>query len=542
MGEELKISAYAISVAGQEQNLDNVYVNGRYLTSVNTEERSVINKVAHADFQVYGVCDGQVTGGESSTEEVFPAAVAMQRLQRLQSIMTEESKIDKDRIWDFLVEANRKMKEYKAAVQAEEVQASFASLFLHGNRGLAVHLGDSRIYVIRGGRMLQITEDHLEATDLYKFGIISQKQAEVHKKNSHLTAYLGMEDIYDAEDSVFSKYFVFYPDDIFIICSDGITDYVNNEMLESTVRSMKNATADEVAQALIQAAGGLSDDDMSIVVLKVDDAPGNAAPVRGTSALPRKENFEKPAEAEEQPAQESDTTKLSAIMQGMKAVEKRPSDRVDSSDDYDDDEDEYDDDEYDDDEESIIDKILGNPKRLALILGGVLIVVVILILLFSGRGGSGDSSNSSSLSSSSNTSVNTESTDSTDVSDSSDASDSSVVTPQDSNASNLDSSDSSDSGDTSDSNASDSSDMNSDSSDTSDSSASDSSDSSNGPSSTQSYTVQAGDTLYGIIVSQYGSYSDALLSALESHNGINGADLSVGQTLELPTLAELGLE
>ena len=72
--------------------------------------------------------------------------------------------------------------------------------------------------------MLQITDDHLESSDMYRLGVISQSQAEVHKRDSHLTAYLGMDDVYDAKDEAFSKYFVFYPGDTFILCTDGLSD------------------------------------------------------------------------------------------------------------------------------------------------------------------------------------------------------------------------------------------------------------------------------------------------------------------------------
>ena len=238
MGEQLKVSAYAISVAGQGQNFDNIYVNGKYLTAGAEDGHSVINRVTPADFQVYGVLDASILGGES--QETYPTTSAMQRLQRLQASMAEEGRIDKDQIWDFLVESNQNMKAYKEASGAAEASASFAGLFLHGNRGLAIHMGDSRVYVIRGGRMLQITEDHLQSTDLYKYGIITQKQAEVHKRDSGLTAYIGMDDIYDAEDMVFSKYFVFYPEDIFIICTDGVTDFITNDELERMARNLKD--------------------------------------------------------------------------------------------------------------------------------------------------------------------------------------------------------------------------------------------------------------------------------------------------------------
>ena len=68
----------------------------------------------------------------------------------------------------MLKDCSRKIQDRNDSLAQPEAGVSYAGLFFHGNRGLAVHVGDSfGIYVIRGGRILQITEDHLEFADLY---------------------------------------------------------------------------------------------------------------------------------------------------------------------------------------------------------------------------------------------------------------------------------------------------------------------------------------------------------------------------------------
>ena len=394
MGEELKILAYGLSSTGKELNLDNMYVNGRFI-NVGSDTKSVINKVSHADFQIYGVCDSEIGVDGNRELGTNSSNVVMQMMQRLQTTLGDVGKIEKERIWEAMVDANRTLKRQKNEIGRDEFGSCFASLFLHGNRGLAVHLGDSRIYVVRGGRMLQITDDHLESSDMYRLGVISQAQAEVHKMSSNLTAYLGMDDIYDAKDEAFSKYFVFYPGDTFIICSDGLSDALPNEELERMMRLLKDASIDTLANMMIKAAADHSDDDMTIMVLRVEDAPGEA-PKRGNSTIPRKENYEKPA-VEEEPLQA--TRPGGAILSKIQAIRKTEPEEVEETrEDFveevapaprrmqnlssiNDDPDDF------DEEGSLLDKLLNNPKLLAMLAGGAVAVILLLIIIITVFGG-----------------------------------------------------------------------------------------------------------------------------------------------------------
>ncbi len=506
MDNELKISAYALSVTGDGQNLDNVYVNGRYMTA-GTEPRTSINKVSHVDFQVYGVCDGQAEILEEQDQAASPAMVVMQRLQRLQSVLAEEGKIEKDRIWQFMVDTNEKMVEYRNTFESDEVGSTFAGLFLHGNRGLAVHLGDSRIYVIRGGRMLQITEDHLESSDLYKMGIISQQQAEIHKRASHLTAYFGMDDLYEVEDDVFSKYFVFYPGDTFIICTDGITDAISNEAMERIVRSLKDGSRDTLAARILQEVEGRSQDDRTILVLEVEDAPvklpcGAPRPFRArkiTSIRHSLRRKRRAAQRRKSRQSRSSAAEIRSRLRRMPMMRKTITRMTRKK--------------------SVMDSILGNPKMLAAVLGGALIIVLILvvILTLAKRGDNPDPGSTPPISQSSSQSVDSDGTDSsTPEPNSSDESTESSV-PEDSGDSSADSSQ--------------------EPVDSSDSSA---------PVSdgVTEYTVKSGDSFSAIINKHYNvNYDEKLMQAVAAYNNIEDMNkLQLGQIIKLPPKEQLNLE
>ena len=523
MGEELKISAYALSSTGKELNLDNMFVNGRFV-SVGSDSKSVINKVSHADFQIYGVCDSEIGVADDRNLGMTNSAAVMQMMQRLQTSLQDVGKIEKDRIWDAMVETNRSMKRMKNDAGRDEMGSSFASLFLHGNRGLAVHLGDSRIYVVRGGRMLQITDDHLESSDMYRLGVISQAQAEVHKRSSNLIAYLGMDDIYDAKDEAFSKYFVFYPGDTFIICTDGLSDAISNEEMERMVRLLKDASIDTLANMMMKAAADHTDADMTIMILRVEDAPGEA-PKRGTSTIPRKENFEKNA----MPADDMNSAATTRLPKVSKAIRKtepeddmpegpaaeprrtsRPMQPLNEDPNLD---------QYDEEEEgSLLDNLLSNPKRLIMLAGGAIAVILLLVIIIFAFSGSDDSDTQSSANS-----VAAESSTIT----------SSMVLPGANSSTALDSSSVTDDSNTS------------DTSDTSDSDSSATVDDSSSTDSTstdtiQEYTVVDGDYFYSIVLYFYDSGDLELMEAFAAYNDMTlDSELYPGMVLKIPPVEDL---
>ena len=552
MGEQLKVSAYGLSTTGKELNLDNMYINGRYVT-IGSDTQSTISKVTTEPLQLYGVADSEISS-EDRQLGVQSGYTVMDMLQRTQRSLGEIGKIEKGLIWDSMVQASRAIRGKRAEVGLDRLGTSFAGLFLHGNRGLAVHLGDSRIYVIRGGRMLQITDDHLESSDMFRLGILSQAQSEVHKRDSRLTAYMGMDDIYDARDEAFSKYFIFYPGDTFILCSDGISDAIMNDEMERIIRLLKSAPVDQLAGMLMKAAAEKSTEDMTLVVLHIDDAPGQMPPAQPSATIPRRETYDTAPQAEvpaapamdrqdftpepmrapvsrpassAAPVEEPEEEESPSLLDRLKNIKLFNKNRKEEAQPEDLDQDlypapapgprrgpnpEYEDEEDLDEEPSLLDTLLANPKRLAIIAGIAVAAIVLLIVIISLLSKGGNKSNNSTAQS------NTTTTESSVIENSIDIT--SLLNNESSTLISLETSVPEESSTSEEEEES----------------------SRSGPSEETTYTVEDGDTWAGILNEVYGYFDYDLLYQVCEYNEMDIDDfIYEGMILKMPPESALDL-
>ena len=128
------------------------------------------------------------------------------------------------------------------------------------------NVGDSRVYLYRGGQLVQLTEDHTYVNTLVKAGILSKEQAEVDERKNVITKALG------AESTVEPDFFQIemMTDDIFLICTDGLYDEVENPEIIQVLS--KNQSMSDVCTELINRAnknGGR--DNITIISLKVTE-------------------------------------------------------------------------------------------------------------------------------------------------------------------------------------------------------------------------------------------------------------------------------
>jgi protein phosphatase len=148
-----------------------------------------------------------------------------------------------------------------------------------GEEHLAVaNVGDSRAYLFQQGELTQLTEDHSLVEELYRDGQITREEAEVHPQRSIITRALGME----PEIEVDSWQLIPYRGDRILLCSDGLTNEVSNERIESTLRRISDPQ--EVAQDLVrQARANGGNDNITVVVIDVVDDDDRAE--RSSAAL-----------------------------------------------------------------------------------------------------------------------------------------------------------------------------------------------------------------------------------------------------------------
>ena len=139
------------------------------------------------------------------------------------------------------------------------------------------HVGDSRAYRVRGGRLEQLTDDHSLVGELMRSGKLSPEEAESHPQRSVITRALGTEPDIDVDTfSVEAE-----PDDLFLLCSDGLTDMVSDREILSVLEASDDL--ERAARALIQAANaGGGEDNITVLVFRVEEA----AAIDDTSELP----------------------------------------------------------------------------------------------------------------------------------------------------------------------------------------------------------------------------------------------------------------
>jgi serine/threonine protein phosphatase PrpC len=169
----------------------------------------------------------------------------------------------------LIQEANRRVHE-RASTDAETsgmgTTITVALVEQDGNVTIG-HVGDSRAYLLRGDRLEQLTDDHSLVAELVRRGELSPQAAEVHPQRSVITRALGT----DPDVDVDAFPVVARPGDVFLLCSDGLSDMVDGEQIEAIVLTHRH-DLDFAAKALVQAAnraGG--EDNITAVLFELDE-------------------------------------------------------------------------------------------------------------------------------------------------------------------------------------------------------------------------------------------------------------------------------
>lgn len=148
-----------------------------------------------------------------------------------------------------------------------------AAVVAGGRQLLIGHVGDSRAYLLHGGELRRLTQDHSLVEELVRDGRLTPEQAESHPRRSIITRALGV----DAEVDVDLYTVEVTPGDRVILCSDGLTTMVRERDIERIARA--DPDAQRASEALVDAAneaGG--EDNITVVVLDVVEVDESAAP------------------------------------------------------------------------------------------------------------------------------------------------------------------------------------------------------------------------------------------------------------------------
>ena len=124
----------------------------------------------------------------------------------------------------------------------------------YDNRFTVAHVGDSRLYRLRDGELEQITRDHSLMQELIDRGFYTPEQARKSLNKNLVTRAVGIEETVEVD--VLED--VAHPDDIYLLCSDGVTDMIDDDVIKKIIIDNSD-NLDQTAAELIRVsneAGG----------------------------------------------------------------------------------------------------------------------------------------------------------------------------------------------------------------------------------------------------------------------------------------------
>ena len=130
---------------------------------------------------------------------------------------------------DTFLLTNRRIRELAARTPEHEGMGCTGEMVLFtGDRFVVGHVGDSRVYLFREGRLLQVTKDHSFVQEQVDRGVLTRGQARVHVCRHMLIRAIGIHDALDVD--LLSRRA--HPGDLLLLCSDGLTDMVGDLLIE----------------------------------------------------------------------------------------------------------------------------------------------------------------------------------------------------------------------------------------------------------------------------------------------------------------------
>jgi len=256
---KFKISAAAQTHVGnvRANNEDNFYLCGQIRTDVSQKEMEHHCAARDSRF-LAAVADGM--GGEEFGELASLLAVKALRPCTFPQV--------RDTAQACIRQANSQICAEIEKNGGRRVGSTLAAFYIDDGKAVCCNIGDSRGYLFRNGKLTQLSTDHNKASRMVELGVLTPGQAARHPSRHELTQHLGIFEEEMVIQPAFSETVELWSGDIFLLCSDGLTDMVNEADLTACL--MSGGTPEKMAADLVRMAlehGGR--DNVTALVIQV---------------------------------------------------------------------------------------------------------------------------------------------------------------------------------------------------------------------------------------------------------------------------------
>ena len=228
-----------------------------------SNEDSFLMEQGHGLFAVADGMGGHAAGEIASRLAIETLKEALQRDAPDRSV----ANADDASTWlrDAVVEANRRIWEsIRLHEERRGMGTTVVVLLRTGDDAVIGHVGDSRIYLLRGGTLHRMTSDHSWVNEQVKLGLLSDDEAQRHPMRNIVTRALGSrpEVIVDLVTAGV------LPGDVFVLCSDGLNTMLSDDEIREILEAHRE-DPEAAGTSLVDAAnqrGG--EDNVTVVVIR----------------------------------------------------------------------------------------------------------------------------------------------------------------------------------------------------------------------------------------------------------------------------------
>jgi protein phosphatase len=225
---------------------------------------------------IYAIADGM--GGHAAGEVASRMAVDVLRAsvqERLDAQVAPWTPAEAaELLRTALNEGNRRICESMLSrAEWRGMGTTMVALLVVGDRAIVGHVGDSRAYLLRDGRLRQLTSDHSWVNEQVKLGLLTREQAQRHPMRNIVTRALGNQSRVEVDVSEE----VLRPGDLLALCSDGLNGMLSDDEIREALVS-HGASPHAACRALVDRANARGgEDNVTVIVVAAASPAGPSA-------------------------------------------------------------------------------------------------------------------------------------------------------------------------------------------------------------------------------------------------------------------------
>ncbi len=227
---------------------------------------------------ILAVADGM--GGHNAGEIASAIAIRHFCKECLNSLLTNATTPILPIMANAFKEANKAIIDAAGDAGLNGMGTTLTAVIITGQDMFLTHIGDSRCYILNPREIMQVTRDHSVVQQMVDADIITQDEARIHPRRNEITRVLG----YSRDTSPDLTHIRLFSDDIILLCTDGLSGVLSDELIAKTVLS--SSDLNQASQELIDQAnlaGG--PDNISVIMAQPENLPSWQAVMDAQTSL-----------------------------------------------------------------------------------------------------------------------------------------------------------------------------------------------------------------------------------------------------------------